>query len=48
MTHRLYKLKTDFSLDYDSDINKEKIFHKKLELLCLEYDVKLDWDYLDG
>ena len=46
--NRTYTLKTDFDEfpeTEDWEQKKDELFHKKLELLCLEYNVNIDWDY---
>jgi len=50
MNNKKYTLKTNFNPDWESDdmeLKRPETFEKKLELLCLEYNVDIDWDY-DG
>lgn len=46
--NKIYKLKTNFNEGCESrdwEEKRDEVFEKKLELLCLEYDVDIDWDY---
>ena len=43
----IYKLTTNFNegtLPDEDGYNDKNIFHKKLELLCLEYDVDISYE----